>query len=535
MLPALAPSIGVPTITTGTDLIPYSVDSQGNEGTIETAPEKMSPMDSLKAIFEDIRDGINELVVLTREAMPNARDMGISAADVGETPAPPTNDSQGNKFELPEIGPKTGLGLMLLGLAALFTFADEIVVALKPVLKFIDETLIENLGVKGTLYAGLAALAAIKFGPAVLTLITTGIPAAFTTLAGAFTTMKTFILTTAPAAIKGAFGFGTTLFTKAFTALKGAFTAMQLFLTKTLVPTLSTAFAPLSAALLPVTLAIAAAVAIFVSIKAGIDEFKKSLEEGDSLLVAITEGVTTALLTLVTLPVTLMKNAVAFIADKLGFENVAEKLRDLNIVDFIKDSVKNLVIKAKDFVIGLFNIDFNEVLGKFIDIGKSIGTVLSAIAKGSIAAIKAAFPGGESPMEAFKRVYSEVSAGGEGTMPKEAEAAIEDVNTKTDQELKQEQVALENELAESTTSQLSGTMTQADFIMQQEIVSALEKINRELDERARIAAENAAFNNIITTTDNSTTVSSNQLNVGDYAIDGSDATAKSLAAMGYGN
>ena len=78
-------------------------------------------------------------------------------------------------------------------------------------------------------------------------------------------------------------------------------------------------------------------------------------------------------------------------------------------------------------------------------------------------------------------------------------------------------------------------MTQADFIMQQEIVSALEKINRELDERARIAAENAAFNNIITTTDNSTTVSSNQLNVGDYAIDGSDATAKSLAAMGYGN
>ena len=31
MLPALAPSIGVPTITTGTDLIPYSVDSQGNE------------------------------------------------------------------------------------------------------------------------------------------------------------------------------------------------------------------------------------------------------------------------------------------------------------------------------------------------------------------------------------------------------------------------------------------------------------------------------------------------------------------------
>ena len=36
------------------------------------------------------------------------------------------NDSQGNKFELPEIGPKTGLGLMLVGLAALYAFGDEI-------------------------------------------------------------------------------------------------------------------------------------------------------------------------------------------------------------------------------------------------------------------------------------------------------------------------------------------------------------------------------------------------------------------------
>ena len=45
----------------------------------------------------------------------------------------------------------------------------------------------------------------------------------------------------------------------------------------------------------------------------------------------------------------------------------------------------------------------------------------------------------------------------------------------------------------------------------------------------------AAFNNIITTTDNSTTVSSNQMNVGDYNINGTDATAKALSAMGHGN
>ena len=52
MLPALAPSISVPTITTGTDLIPYNVDSQGNDmpesGEATGIPTKMSPMDSLK-------------------------------------------------------------------------------------------------------------------------------------------------------------------------------------------------------------------------------------------------------------------------------------------------------------------------------------------------------------------------------------------------------------------------------------------------------------------------------------------------------
>ena len=295
MFDFLKPSIEIPEMNTGRDLVPY----ESANGDVEQVAnvESLSPMQSLLMIFEEIRDGIKELVLLAREsAAPESfdRDAAISAADTGGVTPSSDTDSQGNKFnfpEVPEVGPKLGLALMLGGLVALFEFGDEIAKAIEPVLELASKV-VDAIGVKGLLYSGLAAVAAIKFGPAVLTLITKGIPAAFTTLAGAFTTMKTFILTTAPAAIKGAFGFGTTLFTKAFTALKGAFTAMQLFLTKTLVPTLTTAFAPLSAALLPVTLAIAAAVAIFVSIKAGIDEFKKSLEEGDILLVAINEGVT---------------------------------------------------------------------------------------------------------------------------------------------------------------------------------------------------------------------------------------------------
>ena len=518
MFDFLKPSIQIPEMSTGTDLVPYEPSFESVNGDVVQAPdvESLSPMQSLLMIFEEIRDGINELVLLAREsAAPESfdRDAAISAADTGDTPPGSDTDTQGNKFnfpEVPEVGPKLGLALMLGGLVALFEFSDEIAKAIEPVLEMAGKV-VDAVGVKGLLYSGLAAVAAIKFGPAVLTLITKGIPAAFTTLAGAFTTMKTFILTTAPAAIKGAFGFGTTLFTKAFTALKGAFTAMQLFLTKTLVPTLSTAFAPLSAALLPVTLAIAAAVAIFVSIKAGIDEFKKSLEEGDSLLVAITEGVSTALLTLVTLPIVLMQKAAAFIAEKLGFENVAQKLRDLDIVDFIKDSVKNLVIKAKDFVLGLFDIDFNQVLGKFIDIGKSIGNVLNGIAQGSIAAVKAAFPGGESPMEAFKRVYGEVTAGQEPRFPEEENIEQGDTIQNGD----------ETNITNNTTNNT----------IEAQPNGALQETINNIDNVETGGAVNTIIQDNKTVTNNTT---NNTEQTPDLSVNATDEVAKALAFRGYG-
>ena len=518
MFDFLKPSIQIPEMNTGTDLVPYEPSFESVNGDVVQAPdvESLSPMQSLLMIFEEIRDGINELVLLAREsAAPESfdRDAAISAADTGDTPPGSDTDTQGNKFnfpEVPEVGPKLGLALMLGGLVTLFEFSDEIAKAIEPVLEMAGKV-VDAVGVKGLLYSGLAAVAAIKFGPAVLTLITKGIPAAFTTLAGAFTTMKTFILTTAPAAIKGAFGFGTTLFTKAFTALKGAFTAMQLFLTKTLVPTLSTAFAPLSAALLPVTLAIAAAVAIFVSIKAGIDEFKKSLEEGDSLLVAITEGVSTALLTLVTLPIVLMQKAAAFIAEKLGFENVAQKLRDLDIVDFIKDSVKNLVIKAKDFVLGLFDIDFNQVLGKFIDIGKSIGNVLNGIAQGSIAAVKAAFPGGESPMEAFKRVYGEVTAGQEPRFPEEENIEQGDTIQNGD----------ETNITNNTTNNT----------IEAQPNGALQETINNIDNVETGGAVNTIIQDNKTVTNNTT---NNTEQTPDLSVNATDEVAKALAFRGYG-
>ena len=154
----------------GMQTLPAEVDTQGND----LQPEKMSPMESLMAIFEDMRDSLSEIVVLLQGQQPSAadlRDVGVSEADV---PNPNDTDSQGNsqfefpKLEMPEVGPKLGLALMLAGLTALFAYGDEIAKAIEPVIEAGDKV-IEKLGVKGTLYTGLGLLAAIKFGPALFT------------------------------------------------------------------------------------------------------------------------------------------------------------------------------------------------------------------------------------------------------------------------------------------------------------------------------------------------------------------------------
>ena len=543
MFDFLKPSIEIPEMSTGTDLVPFEPSFESVNGDVAQVAdvESLSPMQSLLMIFEEIRDGINELVLLAREsAAPESfdRDTAISAADTGGVTPSSDTDSQGNKFnfpEVPEVGPKLGLALMLGGLVALFEFSDEIAKAIEPVLEIAGKV-VDAVGVKGLLYSGLAAVAAIKFGKPLLTLLGNGpkaISTAFSTLTEAFSGMRKFLFDTAPKNIKAAYGAGTQFFTKAFNLVKGAFISMQLFLTKTLVPTLTTAFAPLSAALLPVTIAIAAAVAVFVSIKAGIDEFKASLEQGDSLLVAITEGVSTALLTLVTLPITLMKNAAAFIAEKLGFEEVAKKLKDLDIVEFIKNGVKALVFKATDFVLGLFDIDFNQVLGKFIDIGKSIGNVLNGIAQGSIAAIKAAFPGGESPMEAFKRVYGEVTSGQEPRMPVEENI---DTSSMSDEELKAEQEKLEKQfdtnLNLESQAPLSDEMLKIQIDNQDKLGKVLDDLQKEMDERAETGgAVNTVIQDNKTVTNNTT---NNTEQTPDLSVDATDAVAKALAFRGYG-
>jgi hypothetical protein len=556
-------------------------------------PERMSPMDSLKAIFEEMRDSLNTLVLLMQGQGPSAADMrdeGIADADVID---PVDTDTQGNSsfpsFEKPEIGPKVGLALMMLGLTALFKYSDQIAAALEPVLKYADKFL-EMLGPTGTLYLGLAGLTAIIFPKTFKSLLGAGakgikfafgllkdgfmgmkdavtampgliksaytggknlVMAGFTKLAAGFQAMRLFMLKTLIPKLASIYGASGALLMKAVGGLVAAFTGLKVFLLGTLIPSIAAIAAPFIVPIAIIAAVVAGAVAAFYSIKAGIDEFKKSLDEGDTMLEAIIEGVSTALLTLMYLPITLIKNFVAWVAEKLGFEGIATKLKEINIADSIKDGVKNLVLKAKDFVLGLFDLDFKQVLGKFTDIGAAIGRVLKGIALGSIAAVKAAFPGGESPMEAFSRVYDEVSNKGNDSpsLPDEAPKA----DTTDIQSIENAKKEIKENEAEIKVVRGINEQDDPEFTTNLKI-EQLQSRNAELlsmiyensliqSDIAKKSLELQGTNSggTVVTTINTTDASqtnqstSNTTQTPGLAVDGSDSTARMLALQLYGS
>ena len=104
------------------------------------------------------------------------------------------------------------------------------------------------------------------------------------------------------------------------------------------------------------------------------------------MFTAVLKGLGDAMLTLVTLPFTLVKNLTGYIAGLFGFDNFKEKLDSID--------VKQAIVNA-----------FKRLTGGMV-------MTIKAIAKGAAAALSAVVPGGKTPQEEFARVYAEVMAGG---------------------------------------------------------------------------------------------------------------------------
>ena len=169
--------------------------------------------------------------------------------------------------------------------------------------------------------------------------------------------------------------------TKGFTMLGKGLKSLRIGIVS-----MSTSLKAMLVPFLPAIAIAAAVVAVFFSLKSGFDTFKQSLEDGDSMFTAVLKGLGDAMLTLVTLPFTLVKNLTGYIAGLFGFDNFKEKLDSID--------VKQAIVNA-----------FKKLTGGMV-------MTIKAIAKGAAAALSAVVPGGKTPQEEFARVYAEVMAGG---------------------------------------------------------------------------------------------------------------------------
>ena len=117
---------------------------------------------------------------------------------------------------------------------------------------------------------------------------------------------------------------------------------------------------------------------------------------------------------------TLLKGIVSYFAGIFGFDNFKEKLDNFSFKDGFINIITGFVNKVKDFFAAIFDFDIKSIIDKIGDLGSKIANTLKAIAKGAVAMVAAAVPGGESPTEAFSRVYNEVLNTGEGVVKNEA-------------------------------------------------------------------------------------------------------------------
>ena len=427
--------------------------------------QAMSPMDSMREIFLEMRDGINRIAdnvsALVDALAPNARDTGITGADTGRKPD--KNKDGGFKGMLSslkgifgKLDPRNMGGLMktfllMSGLALLFKYSDLIEKALAPVLEK-AKAFTDMLGPKGSLYLGLAALGALLFPgtfmavlKAAKLVVIDGLPLAVSGIGTAFRSMKGFLTDTLPGAIKGTYTFGKGLLLKSVALVTGAFKAMKVFLVEKLIPGIYAGFGKVGSAtrklwtkglvllkasfaslrlflvgslvpaigsilipFLPVIAVIAGAVLVITSIYNAFQDFKTALDEGATIGTALAEFGASFLANILALPLDWMKNAVAWVAGILGFEGIKETLDSFSFVDLLKDSFKFLFQKVADFITAMFDFDFSAFFASVGNIASRIAGTLEAVAKGAVAALAAAIPGGDSPQEAFKKKFDEI-------------------------------------------------------------------------------------------------------------------------------
>ena len=369
----------------------------------------------------------SDLILSEKENLVNQlkqRDRSLDGVDTdAKGDKKPILDTLKDSFQQVEFGEKMTAILMAGGLFLFLKYREQIEAALLPVVKFLMGV-VDFLGVEGTLMLLLGTILTIKLLPVikaafdVAKYLGTFLPS-FKKLKAVFRLMRFKINTQLIPGITSAYNGTAT--TKALKLLGFAFKGLRLMLTATLYPAIISMVTTLAAAMGPILGpiiiigAIAAGIAaVLFSIKSGFETFKQSLEDGDSMLLAIGKGIADFAITLATLPITLIKKLVGFIAGLFGFDDFKAKLDKFSFKDVIKNA-------------------FFGFIGSFVK-------VIKAIAKGAAAALAAIAPGGKTPQAEFSRVYNEIMQGGSG-QSKIEKSDLEKTDTDSEPELTENEVA----------------------------------------------------------------------------------------------
>ena len=423
------PSVSYAFDSEGTAMVPVTAN-QGDKvlGKVEIS----SPMEQVSEFFAGIDKSLIRLVEFAKKSFSleekDAQRESLRRTDTDDDEKEGVDNksmldslkesfaSLGDAFGQVSIGEKLGAALLVGSLLLFSQVQDALVAVLTPVIAVVKK-LVDIFGAKGVFLTLLGSIVAIKFAPLITGAFAVAkklAPGLWKGVGIAFDAVNFAVkglATGAKSALKGLGGGLKFLFDgigKTFTLIRSGLVAMKAGSLAMLGP------------ILPAAAIAAAAGAILFSLKSSIEVFKQSIEDGDSAMTAVGKAILDFTATLTTLPLTLVKNLVGYFAGLLGFDNFKEKLDSFSFKDGFINIITGFVDKVKSFFGAIFDFDIKGIIDKIGNIGARISNTLKAIAKGAVAMVAAAVPGGESPTEAFSRVYNEVLNTGEGVVKNEA-------------------------------------------------------------------------------------------------------------------
>jgi len=525
-LPAIEPAFGAD----NTAMVPVTVGQSDKKlGTIEIK----SPMEDVMDFFSGIDKSLINLVEFAKKSLnleeKDAQRESLQRQDtddqgdiVGDNKSmldslKESFASFGDAFGQVSIGEKLGAALLVGGLLLFSQVQEQLVAVLTPVIAVVKK-LVEIFGAKGVFLTFLGALVAIKFLPLIkgaYAVAKTLAPGIWKGVGIAFKAVNFAVkglATGAKLALKGLGGGLKFLFDgigKAFRGIRIGLVAMR------------TSLIPIVAGFI-VPIAIAAAIgAVLFSLKSSIEVFKAAIDDGDSVMSALVKAGKDFFATLYTLPFTLIKNVVSYFAGMFGFDNFKEKLDSIDLKQGFIDIITSFVDKVKGFFAAIFDFDIKGIIDRIGNIGSQIANTLKGIAKGAVAMIAAAVPGGESPTEAFSRVYNEVLNTGEGVVKNEA-TEIADKPLVEDGAMAAAKAAMTTNESYITND---NTVNNETNIMKEKI----KELIKEGIEKERIEKEGKSSSPIMVNNSKGgdTNVNNNTTNVsGELAVEHSDPTSR---------